>query len=104
MQGPTVNWILPGVSGKPFADVKIKQGQTVTFKWSGAVAHDVWLMSGKANYDSCSFKKAIPVSPVPAAKSGTVKVTPPKGTWYFSCSVVGHCGKTGKQKVKVIVS
>ena len=67
---------------------------SVTFEWIGY--HNVWQFKDKAAFDSCDFDKAKEM----AFRSGYVFLSS-RGTYYFGCSVYGHC--SAGQKLQLVI-
>ena len=67
---------------------------SVTFKWIGS--HNVWQFDDKQAFESCDFNKAKQLT----TRSGYL-FSANVGTYYFGCSVYGHCAIN--QKLQLII-
>ena len=65
-----------------------------TFEWSGA--HDVWQFEDRVAFELCDFTKATELS----FRSGYV-FKGDVGTYYFGCSIYGHCGAGMKLQLDI---
>eukprot|EP00884_Botryococcus_braunii_P009474 jgi/Botrbrau1/18528/Bobra.0412s0003.1 len=85
-------------SASPTPAVTVPSGSTVTFQWNGR--HDV----NRIPSNACpSDFEASDVSEVAALSTGGSYTTPalPPGTYYYACSVGGHCEAGQLLKVTV---
>ena len=78
--------------------VEVKASQSgygsVTFVWGGY--HTIWQFKSKAAFESCDFIQAKELTTRP----GYVFLSS-IGTYYFACSVYGHCG--AGQKLTLVI-
>lgn len=91
-----IKWTLPMAS-------KAKSGKvgTYVFSWKGSLPHDLVQVS-QSDFNACT-KSGSSKSLASATLAASVKVslTTP-GTYYFICSVPGHCA--GGQKIALTVA
>ncbi|KAI5076947.1 hypothetical protein GOP47_0009012 [Adiantum capillus-veneris] len=94
--GDPTTWTLPSIDYNKWARTKhIRVNDVLKFTYSPEI-HNVVLVS-KSDYDNCSSRRPIAVY---ATGTTMVKLTK-KGTYYFICSVQGHCAAGMKMQVSV---
>lgn len=81
--------------------LKVNTKDNVTFKWTGAMMHDIQEMKSMAHLKACNFTGATSLMAKGANKTYMLPTGVAK-TFYLSCSVPGHCA--GKQVVIVEVT
>merc|ERR1719353_634607 len=72
-----------------------KNPAAVLFKWNGD--HDVYMFPNKAAFDKCDFMYANNLG----SKSPSIFSTSKAGTYYFGCTVYGHCENGQKLMLQV---
>lgn len=97
-----VKWDLPY---KGVAELTVVEGDKVKFTWNtkkATLKHDVFQLTGAASFKNCAVtnKTGTALTKALQKSSFTTKALAP-GTYYYTCSVSGHCA--AKQKVKVNV-
>ena len=87
----TIEWKV----GMPTGKIEMTEHGSALFVWTGT--HSLWQFEGKDAFDFCDFNRAKELS----SDSGYVFKSH-AGTYYFGCSVYGHC-EYG-QKIEILVT
>lgn len=97
----TIAWTIPPSKTAVF----IQTGQCIKFTKSSSSNHDLLKFSNLSRYSACNFSGAKTIAAygngAPAWSAKTVSFAT-AGTFYYGCSVSGHC--SGGQKIKVTVT
>lgn len=83
-------------------DVRIIEGDIVTFTWQEGQLHDLMFTQSEDAFDSCSYQEATRIGPQVPSILGNVTVQPSLGNNYYFDSVSQNCAE-GLMKIAVLV-